>query len=142
MLLRLVMLPVQTEGIERLSVNEARVFVANHTSYLDVLVLIAMLPGPLHFVTKREFLRIPVLRILFSRLGAEFVERFDAEKGAADTERLKEVARGGGSLMVFAEGTFHRGAGLRPFRMGRLRDCSERRARVRGNSFAEASAVE
>jgi 1-acyl-sn-glycerol-3-phosphate acyltransferase len=35
-----------------------------------------------------------------------------------DTERLKEIARGGGSLMVFAEGTFRRGAGLRPFRMG------------------------
>ena len=52
------------------------------------------------------------------RLGTQFVERFDAEKGTADTERLKEVARGGGSLMVFAEGTFRRSAGLRPFRMG------------------------
>ncbi|MDQ3563714.1 MAG: AMP-binding protein [Pseudomonadota bacterium] len=118
LLLRLVALPVQTEGIERLSVNEPRVFVANHTSFLDVLVLIAMLPGPLHFVAKREFLRMPVLRILFSRLGAQFVERFDARAGTEDTERLKQVARGGGSLMVFAEGTFRRGAGLRPFRMG------------------------
>ncbi|MGQ0595551.1 MAG: AMP-binding protein [Gammaproteobacteria bacterium] len=118
LLLRLVALPVQTEGIEGLLRNEPRVFVANHTSFLDVLVLIAMLPGPLHFVAKREFLRMPVLGILFSRLGAQFVERFDAQTGTEDTERLKQVARGGGSLMVFAEGTFRRGAGLRPFRMG------------------------
>jgi hypothetical protein len=60
----LVALPVQTEGVERLSTNEPRVFVANHTSYLDVLVLIATLPGPLHFVAEREFLRMPVLRTL------------------------------------------------------------------------------
>ncbi len=118
LLFRLVALPVQAEGMERLSAHEPQLFVANHTSYLDALVLIATLPGPFHFVAKREFLRMPVLRILFSRLGARFVERFDAQAGSADTERLKEVARGGGSLMVFAEGTFRRGAGLRPFRMG------------------------
>jgi 1-acyl-sn-glycerol-3-phosphate acyltransferase len=93
------------------------VFAVNHSSYLDVLVLAAVLPGT-SFVAKRELANVSIARFFLRRLGTEFVERFDRQRGAEDTERLVEAAQHGRSLVMFPEGTFGRAAGLRPFRMG------------------------
>ncbi|MFZ5877163.1 MAG: AMP-binding protein [Nitrospirota bacterium] len=93
------------------------VCVANHASYLDAIVLAATLPEGGAFVAKRE-LAESAAGFFLRRLGAEFVERFDRQKGVEDTGRLVEAARLGRPLVVFPEGTFGRAAGLRPFRMG------------------------
>jgi 1-acyl-sn-glycerol-3-phosphate acyltransferase len=94
------------------------VFVANHGSYLDAVVLAASLPEGGAFVAKRELADVAAAGFFLRRLGAEFVERFDRQKGVEDTGRLAEATRRGRSLVVFPEGTFGRAAGLRPFRMG------------------------
>jgi 1-acyl-sn-glycerol-3-phosphate acyltransferase len=52
------------------------------------------------------------------RIGTEFVERFNAREGAADTSRLVRNSRQGNAICVFPEGTFHAERGLRRFRMG------------------------
>jgi 1-acyl-sn-glycerol-3-phosphate acyltransferase len=80
-------------------------------------VLAAVLPGT-SFVAKRELANVSIARFFLRRLGTEFVERFDRQRGAEDTERLVEAAQRGQSLVMFPEGTFGRAAGLRPFRMG------------------------
>jgi 1-acyl-sn-glycerol-3-phosphate acyltransferase len=105
-------------GLERLPAGRPAVLVANHASYLDGAVLVAALPDPVHFVAKRELLDHWVPRIFLERLGAAFVERFDAQRGAEDTAQLAEHVRAGRSILVFPEGTFRRMPGLLPFRMG------------------------
>ncbi|HTS86688.1 MAG TPA: lysophospholipid acyltransferase family protein, partial [Usitatibacter sp.] len=47
-----------------------------------------------------------------------FVERFDVERSAEDAQRLGSRVRSGEALLFFAEGTFTRAPGLRPFHMG------------------------
>jgi 1-acyl-sn-glycerol-3-phosphate acyltransferase len=94
------------------------IFVANHASYLDGLVLAAVLPPDVAYVVKQEFLRRFYSRVFFSRIGASFVERFDPRRSLEDSERLGGIAARGQSLMIFPEATFSRGAGLLPFRMG------------------------
>ncbi len=54
---------------------------------------------------------------MLRRLGAVFVERFDARQGVDDVRRLAAVA-GRRPLFFFAEGTFTRQRGLRAFRLG------------------------
>lgn len=94
------------------------VYVANHASYIDALVLIAALPRNLSFVAKIELTRKPLLRMFLKRLQVEFVERFDRHQVLLDAERLMEKARQAQSLLFFAEGTFTRIPGLREFYMG------------------------
>lgn len=94
------------------------VVVTNHQSYLDALVLIALLPRPVSFVAKAELKGNFFVRMLLARFQTEYVERFDTALGAAGAKRLSDAAREGRTLAFFAEGTFTRTPGLLPFRLG------------------------
>ena len=109
-------LPVRVEGKDALP--QSAVFVANHASYVDSLILTALLPPGAHFAAKREFASVPVLGWLFARLGTRFVERFDAREAIEGARELAAAARAGESLVIYPEGTFTREPGLRPFHMG------------------------
>jgi 1-acyl-sn-glycerol-3-phosphate acyltransferase len=105
-------------GQEHLPQHRPYVLVVNHTSYLDALVLIAVLPGRLRYVAKRELGERWLSRVPLQRLGVEFVERFAAPRGVEDTARVVQTVRQGWAVVFFPEGTFGREPGLRPFHMG------------------------
>lgn len=111
-------LSLRTEGLEYLDGAGPFVIVANHASYLDGFVLMSVIPGEACYVVKRELADQFFARVLLKRLGAEFVERFDAQRGVEDTDRLLRVVRQGRSVVFFPEGTLTRMPGLQSFRMG------------------------
>jgi 1-acyl-sn-glycerol-3-phosphate acyltransferase len=125
---RLCGIRLQVEGLEHLP-RQAGVLVANHASYVDSIVLAAALPQPVAFVAKQELAAHPLAGRLLRRLGAAFVERFDARQGVDDVRRLADVA-GTRSLFFFAEGTFTRQKGLRPFRLGAFQIAVQNRLAV------------
>ena len=108
---------------------QAGVFVANHASYVDAIVLAAALPLDVGFVAKQELADHPFAGPLLRRLGAVFVERFDARQGVDDVRRLAGTA-GRRPLFFFAEGTFTRQRGLRPFRLGAFQVAVQNRLTV------------
>jgi len=108
----------QVSGLRPFSVGGPSVVVSNHASYLDSLVLTAVLPSRFTFVAKQELLKNPFAAIPLRRLSCAFVERFDSARREEDTRVLEARARSGESLVFFAEGTFRRLPGLLPFRLG------------------------
>jgi len=98
--------------------KQAAVVIANHASYLDGILLTAVLPHDYNFVIKREITKVPLVHFFLRRLGAHFVERFDTHKSARDTRRIMQAATAGGSLAFFPEGTFRREPGLGRFQNG------------------------
>ncbi len=92
--------------------------VANHESYLDGVVLCALLPGDFGFVIKREMRSVPAAGWLLARIGAQFVARNNAHGSRRDALRVLRSAAGGQSLAFFPEGTFRREPGLLPFHNG------------------------
>ena len=117
-LLALTGIRIEVTGLDTLPAGAPCVVVANHASYLDALVLVAVLPARFSFVAKREFTKNLFSRLFMGRLGTLFVERGDAERGAEDAGAAAEAVKQGASLAVFPEGTFGRAPGLRPFRLG------------------------
>jgi 1-acyl-sn-glycerol-3-phosphate acyltransferase len=105
------------DGVSRLP-DRPKILVANHSSYLDGLVLLASIPGDYSFVAKKELADSIWTGPFLAHLGTKFVERFDAKQGAADAEILSEAVSQGTSLVFFPEGTFRRMPGLLPFRTG------------------------
>ena len=94
------------------------VLVSNHASYLDGIILIAVLPRPFTFVAKAELQHQFVAGRFLRKLGAVFVERFDAQRGVADAEQLVTWVAQGHSLAMFPEGTFVAQPGPLPFHLG------------------------
>jgi 1-acyl-sn-glycerol-3-phosphate acyltransferase len=115
---RLIGVGLVVRGMENLPRGAPSVLVANHASYLDGVALIAALPVSCHFVAKRELQGQFVAGVYLSRLGSEFVERFDAQQSVQDVNRLASLAASGTSLAFFPEGTFTRAPGLMPFHLG------------------------
>jgi 1-acyl-sn-glycerol-3-phosphate acyltransferase len=110
--------PVRIAGAQNLPSAGPIVVVANHSSYLDGLVLLTLLPERCDFVAKRELAQQLATRFLLSRIGTHFVERFEVEQSVEAARALAGLARRGASFAFFPEGTFAREPGLRPFHMG------------------------
>ena len=114
--LRLAGMRLEIHGLDQLP--QPCIVVANHSSYLDGVVLAASLPPCFSFVIKREMSAVPVAGTLLRRIGAEFVERGDRIRGARDARRLLRNAAIGHSLVFFPEGTFSSDVGLLRFHIG------------------------
>jgi 1-acyl-sn-glycerol-3-phosphate acyltransferase len=116
--LRLAGIAFVAQGREHLQGAARRIIVANHSSYLDGLFLMAALSKPCRFVAKRELQRLPVVGTLLRRIDAVFVERFDVRTSVADAHRLGQLVSEGASCIFFPEGTFTRAPGLMAFHLG------------------------
>ena len=108
---------IRVRGLERLPPGPC-VAAANHQSYVDGFLLSAALPPRFAFLVKAELAASAFTRLPLSRLGAVFVERRSAEKGAEDARRAAAALEDGESLAVFPEATLRRAPGLLPFRLG------------------------
>ena len=142
MLLRLLGCPLSVEGLANLvGLQGPLVLASNHTSYLDIVALLALLPIELAFVAKREVLDYPFLRTFVRRGGHLAVERFEARESVADATRVTDALRGGQALVFFPEGTFTAATGLRPFRLGAFKAAVEARAPIVPLALSGARAV-
>jgi len=109
-------MPVARRHPEHLPAT-ACVVVANHSSYLDGIVLCAALPPRFCFVIKREMSRVPLANLLLQRIGSHYVAR-GGGAAARDTRELLRRADAGDTLAIFPEGTFQPQPGLAAFRSG------------------------
>jgi len=66
---------VKVRGIENLEKNEPYIIMANHTSFLDIPVLLQFLPLSLFFVAKKELKKIPFLGWFMIAAGMIFMDR-------------------------------------------------------------------
>ena len=88
-------------------------FVSNHSSWLDILVLGGILPAA--FVSKAEVGTWPLIRTV-ARLGRTvFVSRSRGRTGE-EADSMRQRLREGGNLILFPEGTSNDGTRVLPFR--------------------------
>ena len=91
----------------------ARLYVANHASYIDVIALGSVIDCS--FIAKAEVESWPVFGWLAKQQRTLFVER-RARKAADHRDRLKTLFEQGESLVLFPEGTSSDGSRVLPFR--------------------------
>jgi len=116
--------PVSVSGLDRIPGGNA-MLVFNHSSYMDALVLSAVLPGEPVYVAKKELAGQIIAGPLLRRLGVLFVERYDISASLADTEAVIAAARHDRTIVYFPEGTFTRRSGLSGFYLGAFKVAAE-----------------
>jgi len=94
------------------------VAVANHASFIDGLVLVLCLPGPVCFAAAGRFAAQRIAGLFLRRIGAEFVYGAQPHQATASTAHLAAALAGGRSLAVWPEGALDPAPGLRSFHLG------------------------
>jgi 1-acyl-sn-glycerol-3-phosphate acyltransferase len=109
------------EGREQLGAYGPCIFVSNHTSYSDVLAVMALFDTNYHFVAKSEIEHMPFIGTFLRKLGHFSFDRNKLRARSRQAERMEQALLQGESLFVFAEGTFTAHPGVRPFQLGAFR---------------------
>ncbi len=86
---------------------------ANHVSWLDVCVLMAVCPA--RFVAKAEISKWPILGLLSRNVGTLFIERAKRSDTLRINKKISEVLEKGERVTVFPEGTTANGMQLNHF---------------------------
>ncbi len=94
--------------------NHPVLYVANHSSYLDIVVLGARLDG--NFVAKNEVKSWPLLGPLASVAGTVFIERRARHSKTQSDQMSDRLTLQRNSLILFPEGTSSNGQGVLPFK--------------------------
>ncbi len=111
---------VRTQHTERIPARGPALIVANHVSFVDALVLMAMSPRPIRFVMDVSIFRIPVISWLFRHVKAIPIAsaKQDAQLMERAFERVSEALREGHLVCIFPEGRITDTGELYPFRPG------------------------
>lgn len=96
----------------------ACVFAPNHSSYVDILVTLALLPSGVRFAAKGEVLKMPFIGTIVRRTGQFAFDRSDPDERAKLAEEIDAALRRGESVAIYPEGTFTPAVGIRPFHLG------------------------
>jgi len=86
--------------------HEQYIFVANHISYLDAIVIIPSVKHHFRPIGKYELLKIPIFGFIY-KFCVITVNRSNAEDRARSLDDLRKVLARGISIVVFPEGTFN-----------------------------------
>jgi 1-acyl-sn-glycerol-3-phosphate acyltransferase len=113
--LRLLGIRVRRRG--RMSRHRPTLFVANHSSYLDISVLGSLIPGS--FVAKSEIADWPFFGLLAKLQRTVFVDR-QRRTTAEQRNQLGDRIALGHNLILFPEGTSSDGNRILPFRSALL----------------------
>jgi 1-acyl-sn-glycerol-3-phosphate acyltransferase len=92
-------------GREHLPKDRPFIIVANHQSYLDIIVMLVAIPQKIVFVAKEELLNIPVLGWDIRSQGHIAINRSQGIKAARQLKEIAEATHKGKSLLLFPEGT-------------------------------------
>lgn len=87
--------------------DKAYIFVANHSSYLDALAVVRVIPQSFKPLGKIEMVKIPIFGMVYKRLVI-LIDRSSKESRERCVIALKEEIERGQSILIFPEGTMNR----------------------------------
>lgn len=98
-------LRVQIQGLERLDPKRTYIFMPNHASFLDILLVLAYIPFNFRIITKEEMFSIPLMGWLLKRSCQISIDRANPRKGLMSLRQAADLVKEGISIVVFPEGT-------------------------------------
>jgi len=101
--------------------KKSYLLVANHSSYIDIMLMFASAPNPFVFVGKKELVKIPFFGYLYKR-AAIMVDRSSSKSRYGVYGRARKVLDQGYSVCIFPEKEYlDETILLNPFKQGAFR---------------------
>lgn len=111
---------IEVKGIENIP-KEPVLFVANHRSYFDILIIHTTSTKRPGFVAKKEMERFHLLSWWMKNICCLFLDRSDLRSGVEMVKNGAELIKQGHSMVICPEGTRNQKPDMLPFHEGSLK---------------------
>ncbi len=109
---------VKIVGLDKIDPAGTYMFMSNHVSNLDPLILCPLVPRRTSVLAKKAIWRVPILAQALDLAEIVPVDRENRESAIQSVRRAGEVMRHGINMTLFPEGTRSRDGRLLPFKKG------------------------
>ena len=109
---------VEIIGKENILRGKPQVFMANHQSDFDILIVLAHIPGQFRWLVKKELFNIPIFGAAMKSAGYIEIDRNNKERAMQSLDQAALRIREGKSIMAFPEGSRGRFGEIKPFKQG------------------------
>ena len=142
MVLRLSGVSVTYIGEDRIPKDTPVLYVGNHRSYFDIVMTYVRVPRTTGYISKVEFLKIPLLSNWMKNLHCLFLDRSDLKAGMKTILAAIEEIKNGVSICIFPEGTRNRtDAPLLEFHAGSLKIAEKAQCPIVPMTIANAEQI-
>lgn len=117
-------------GAELIPTGTPVLFVSNHRSNLDILLMQTTAGVPVGFVAKKELKKIPLLGFWMSDIGCVFLDRANIKSAVKSITEGVEHMEAGCSMSICPEGTRSHDADMKEFKDGSLKMATKANAPV------------
>jgi 1-acyl-sn-glycerol-3-phosphate acyltransferase len=118
-ILRATGVEVTTEGLERIAPEGPQILLVNHSSFFEILALLAHLPVYGKWIAKKELYRIPVFGGAIKAAGHVRIDRGNRSQAfSAYDDAARQMAEKKLTIVIYPEGTRTRTGELLPFKKG------------------------
>lgn len=117
-ILKLLGVRLVVRGIENVKPDVPSIFVANHSSFLDIPACVTAIRVNLNFIAKKELKHTPVVGWYISATKQIFIDRKDKQKAQRSMQVAAQRIREGKHVLSYAEGTRSKDGEVQLFRRG------------------------
>ncbi|WP_196895589.1 lysophospholipid acyltransferase family protein [Aureivirga marina] len=83
--------------------DQSYIFIANHTSIIDIMIMLSIVPNPFVFIGKAELAKFPIFGYFYKRTNI-LVDRSDMKSRKKAFEDAQKKIEMGRSICIFPEG--------------------------------------
>jgi 1-acyl-sn-glycerol-3-phosphate acyltransferase len=109
---------VNVTGKENITEHSGKVYVSNHSSYLDIFVLLAKLPDNVRIIYKKEINKLPLISWAMRASGFVPIDRDNVRDSLKALDIAAKKIGTGLSFVIFPEGTRSKNGSVSEFKRG------------------------
>ena len=117
-------------GLENIKGDANYVFVANHSSYADIPIILAGIPHDIRLILRKSLTRIPIWGWALLISPMIIIDRTNAARAKKTLSAAIDKIKEGASVLLFPEGTRSADGKLHEFKRGAFHIASESEANV------------
>lgn len=112
------LMKLNVSGLENIPPDTAVIFTPNHQSYLDIFILLKILPSSFRFVIMRKLFKVPVIGHHITQAGFVSLDRKDRKKSIKTIHKVIDLLERNESFVIFPEGKLTKDGSVGEFGRG------------------------
>ena len=136
--IKIIGIDLEVKGLENIP-EEPCVFIGNHSSILDIPILLSTVNRNIGFISKKEILKTPIIGYWLTRTNCVALDRENPRTAITAINDAVENLKKGSSMAIFPEGTRNKEGKVGEFKKGSLKLATKSKSKIVPVSIDRAS---